>query len=288
MRHRTYWTAWMAAGLLSLVGCRSTVSPEALSVQAHTFRPNEERRGDWLDQLHAAPSAETAPAAPVADVAPAQPAAPSKPAPAEKPRTSWWHRAPREPAPEAAAAATTPAPAPPKTEAPVVGAPSPAAGAAMQRRFERGDRVLIALLGIPDEVKIEDVVDDKGMVTLPLIGDVHFEGRTTSEVESEIERIYVERLIYTSVNATVVAPDDEFFVRGEVRKEGRYALTGAMTLSKAIAVAGGYTEFANRRIVVVRRGEQTLEFNVPRIDDGLDPDPLLTRGDVVTVRRRHM
>jgi polysaccharide export outer membrane protein len=154
------------------------------------------------------------------------------------------------------------------------------------RRFERGDRVVYALLGIPDEVKNEDKVDERGMVTLPHIGEVRFEGKTTSEVERDIERIYVERKIFTYVNATVVAPDDEFFVRGEVRREGGFPLMGAMTLQKAVAVAGGYTEFADRKRANIRRGEQILQFNMREIETGRQEDPLLMRGDIIYVPRR--
>ncbi|MBL7114485.1 MAG: polysaccharide export protein [Kiritimatiellae bacterium] len=153
------------------------------------------------------------------------------------------------------------------------------------RALERGDRVTIQVDG-PESSRIEDMIDGLGMVTLPHIGAVRLAGRTTSEVENAIEKAYIDGKIFRYVNVTVVSLDDEFFVKGEVKKEGRFQLTGNMTLAKALVVAGGFTEFAKTSRIEIKRGNEILRFDMKRIDRGEEPDPLIRRGDVIKVFRR--
>jgi polysaccharide export outer membrane protein len=154
------------------------------------------------------------------------------------------------------------------------------------RLLVRGDRLTISLLGIPEPQQIEDVIDDSGNISLPHIGDVRVVDRRTSEAESAIRRAYIDGQIYRDINVIIVSKDDEFFVRGEVKREGRYSLTGAMTLVKAISVAGGYTEFADKNEAEIMRGDELLKFDMKRIHEGRDRDPPIKRGDIVNVRRR--
>lgn len=264
-----------AAGtLLACAGCWTT--PSGARLLPERYQPETQRPGDWYSSLHpdaqvarAEPPPPRTPAAPAARVStvPAAPAAPAAPA---TPRASGAQ--------------------PPAAQPPAMTAAQTAADNAL-RTFVRGDRVLIALLGVPvtDKDKIEDIVDDRGCVSLPHIGAVRFEGRSPADIEEEIERLYVvDKQIYKSINVSVISPDDEFFVRGEVRKEGRFPLTGGMTLSKAIAVASGFGEFADRKQVEIRRGEERIRCDMGKIDRGELPDPPVKRGDIIFVDRRWM
>ncbi len=159
------------------------------------------------------------------------------------------------------------------------------AGDQRLRALERGDRVTIHLNG-PDTSRIEDMIDGLGMVTLPHIGAIRLAGRTTSEVEKAIEKAYIDEKIFKYINVTVVSLDDEFFVKGEVKKEGRFLLTGNMTLAKALVVAGGFTEFAKSSRIEIKRGNEILRFDMKKIDKGEEQDPLIRRGDVIKVFRR--
>jgi len=154
------------------------------------------------------------------------------------------------------------------------------------RILKRGDRIVISLRGIPSREDIEDVIDDEGNITLPLIGTVTIERRTTSEAERMIEKAYTEGKYYSKINVIVVAPDYEYFVRGEVQRPGRYPLAGDLTLLQIIAAAGGYTDFAKRAKIEIRRGGSVLECNANRIDKGRERDPLIKPGDIIMVPRR--
>lgn len=154
------------------------------------------------------------------------------------------------------------------------------------RVLQPGDRLEIYLHGIPEPQQLPAVIDENGFITMPLIGQVRVAGMTGSEVERLIERLYVEQEFYRQITCVVIPPTIQFFMRGEVRQPGRYPLTRDVTLLQAIALAGGYTEYAQPRRVTVLRGPATFRVNVLRVERGEDPSPPIEPGDIIVVPRR--
>jgi len=81
------------------------------------------------------------------------------------------------------------------------------------------------------------------------------------------------------------------YVTGEVTKPGAQVLVnGRMSIVQAIAMAGGFTDFAKRKDVIVMRktarGMETLHFNYKEaLDDSNHHEPLqLMPGDTVVVK----
>lgn len=153
------------------------------------------------------------------------------------------------------------------------------------RLLSRGDRLKVSLRGIPRPEEINNVVDEQGEITLPFIGQVRVAGMSPSDAERLIEETYVQRGIYRSINVIVVAEDKVYFVQGEVARQGKFSMSGDVTLLQAITEAGGYTPFANRRNVKVIRGEEVLFFNARDIANGRAPDPVLSADDIIVVLR---
>lgn len=156
----------------------------------------------------------------------------------------------------------------------------------VQRVLSRGDRIMISLRGIPRAEEIKNVIDGLGEVTLPLIGQVRVAGLTTSDAERLVESTYVERGFYRNINVIVVAEDKVYFVQGEVSRQGKFAMSGDVTLLQAITEAGGYTPFANRRNVKVIRGDQVIFYNARDIENGKENDPPVLADDIIVVQRR--
>jgi len=153
-------------------------------------------------------------------------------------------------------------------------------------RLRYGDPVIIFLRGIlPKDDQIEDIVDERGYVTLPYVDDVLAAGRTSSELEREIQRIYIERQIYRSVTVSVVSPSQSFFVQGEVRQPQRYPLVSGTTVLQAIAAAGGYTEYAEPRKVSLTRGRDVKVINMRDVERNPQQDLSVESGDVIRVPR---
>ena len=157
---------------------------------------------------------------------------------------------------------------------------------AWARVFRSGDRVIITLSGIPRPEERQDVIDDTGKVSLPFVGGIVIEGKTPSEAKRMIEQAYIDGGFYRSISVTIVAQEEEFFVRGEVRRPGRHPWRSGMTLTQAIIAAGGYTEFARPGQVQLIRKEVKNVHDVNRIEAGRDRDPPVEPGDTIIVGRR--
>ena len=165
---------------------------------------------------------------------------------------------------------------------------SPASGRdlASLKPLDSGDRISIYLTGIPTPEQIRDIIDGNGNVNLPLIGEVNMAGKTAAEAEQYIESRYVDDGYYRKITVSVVPQEGEFYVRGEVKREGKYVMTGTVTLLQTIAEAGGYTDYANSRRVKVKRGEDVFEYDVRKIEELEAEDPVIESGDIIIVPRR--
>jgi polysaccharide biosynthesis/export protein len=78
------------------------------------------------------------------------------------------------------------------------------------------------------------------------------------------------------------------YVMGEVTKPGSMPITGPMTVVQALAVAGGFKEFANpKKIRILRKGSngtvQTIDFDYRDAIASPDRPLLLQPGDTVIV-----
>jgi polysaccharide export outer membrane protein len=147
--------------------------------------------------------------------------------------------------------------------------------------------IRITITDVPQS-NVEDRVDDYGNVTLPMIGDVLAEGKTTARLEEEIRGLYVEKGIYKSPQITVILTKDRFFyVEGEVRAGGgQLVFTSGITLMRAIAMAGGWGEWADRRNVTITRGDQRITVDCTVIEQDPSQDVEIRPGDKIKVPRR--
>jgi polysaccharide export outer membrane protein len=147
-----------------------------------------------------------------------------------------------------------------------------------------GDPIAIEIFG-PSRQNITEVIDEKGFVNLQHIGRIQAAGKTTSELENEIERLYIENDIFKWLTVNVVGGVRIYYVRNEVRRPGMYQIRGTTTFLQAIATAGGYSEFANPKRVKILRDGKTIEVNAVEIEDNPDQDFEIESGDVIIVPR---
>jgi polysaccharide export outer membrane protein len=129
-----------------------------------------------------------------------------------------------------------------------------------------------------------------GNISLPLLNDVHAAGLTPMELRDELMRKLTDYIPHPEVS--VIVNDVHSFkvaVIGQVPKPNRYELKSAATVMDALAMAGGFTEFASRSRVVVIRGNgaktERIPFDYEKVRDG-DPKQVnfrLQSGDIVLV-----
>ena len=153
------------------------------------------------------------------------------------------------------------------------------------------------LIGVSDVLHIvvwkePDLTQDAtvrldGMITLPLLGDIKAAGRAPGELakslSSEFERFVESPRVTVSIGQATSA---RIYVVGQMVKPGEFALSGHMTVLKALALAGGFKEFARPEgIVIIREDQSVIPFNYKRVADGkeLQQNVLLAAGDTIVV-----
>jgi polysaccharide export outer membrane protein len=151
--------------------------------------------------------------------------------------------------------------------------------------------VLAVLFWREKDLSVEHiVVRPDGMITLPIINDIHASGLTPDELRRKVMEAagrYVE-----DANATVVVKDinsRRVFVTGQVQKPGPYPLGAPTTVLQMLSMAGGVSEFAKKSKISVMRteGSQTksYKFNYKEVVEGknLQQNILLKPGDTIVV-----
>lgn len=149
----------------------------------------------------------------------------------------------------------------------------------------RGDVLRINVWKEPDLTQ-EATVRLDGMITVPLIGDVQAAGRVPSQLAAALDAGFARFVESPRVTVGVVQANARLYVMGEVVRPGEFVLTGDMTVLKALALAGGFKEFAKRDDIIILREDRTvLPFNYRRVAEGKDvaQNVLLAPGDTIIV-----
>ena len=129
-----------------------------------------------------------------------------------------------------------------------------------------------------------------GKISLPLINDIQAAGYTPlqlKELLTEKFNAYVENPI-VSVMVTE-ANSMKVYVSGQVKTPGVYRLRSEMTLLQIISMAGGFTEWADQKKILIIRHEsgkmKRYIVNYKRIVNGIAPKTniILKAGDSIIV-----
>jgi len=152
------------------------------------------------------------------------------------------------------------------------------------------DHLSINVWKEPDLTKNIPVRSD-GKISLPLVGEMQASGRTPLQLESDISsrlRNYI-----TAPEVTVIVEQinsKKYNILGYVGKPGAYALTLSTTVMDAIALAGGFKDFAKSKGVYILRqnpdGTQArLNFNYKDFIKGknLSQNVKVEPGDMIIV-----
>ena len=149
-----------------------------------------------------------------------------------------------------------------------------------QYQLGSGDRVKISVFG-QDDLSMEVRLPDVGTINYPFLGEIKLVGLTADEVEKKIyDGLLGDYLVNPSVSVAIVEYRP-FFIDGEVKRPGGYPYQPGLSVNKAAALAGGYTERAARdKITIIREKDgRTNEFTVT-VSDMIQP------GDIITINQR--
>jgi polysaccharide export outer membrane protein len=187
-----------------------------------------------------------------------------------------------------AALATTPAATAFTAENRPPEAPAPGSFGESEYRLGPEDQLQFFVWKEPD-LSTTVVVRPDGKVSLPLIGEIEAVGKTAKQLQEETtKRLHqfvtdpVVSVIVTQVNSPKIS------VLGQVKRPDMYRLKQRMTVLDAIALAGGFTEYADRdKVVIIRNGKwgvQRIKLNLkPLIQDGKNSLAYVQPADTVYV-----
>lgn len=157
------------------------------------------------------------------------------------------------------------------------------------------------LIGVADVIRVtvwrdaslstETAVRPDGAITVPLVGEIEAAGRTAAQVKEQLERrlaAYVKDAVVTV--AVVEVNSYRFTVAGSVERPGMFTPRYYVTVSEAIALAGGPNRFASPDDTVVIRPRAAgnparIPVDYEKILSGARPDQniVVLPGDTVLV-----
>lgn len=139
------------------------------------------------------------------------------------------------------------------------------------------DVLAISVWKEPDLTKAVPVRSD-GKISLPLVGEIEATGKTPLQLERDLTEKLKGFITAPEVNVIVQQVNSrKFNVLGEIAKPGSYPLTASTTIMDAIAIAGGFRDFAKKTGVYILRkapdGRETrLNFNYKSFIKGKNSD----------------
>ena len=129
-----------------------------------------------------------------------------------------------------------------------------------------------------------------GKISIPLIDEVQAAGLTPLQLKEILTEKFKKFIDSPSVSVIVMEANSfKVYVSGQVRTPGVYRLRGETTLLQIIPMAGGFTDWANQRKILIIRKENGVEkritVNYKKIVQGKEPisDCLLKSGDTIIV-----
>jgi polysaccharide export outer membrane protein len=130
-------------------------------------------------------------------------------------------------------------------------------------------------------------VDDRGIINLPLLRDVHAGGKTARELERELaKKLGAKFLQSPQVTVSIKEYNSQrVTIEGAIKTPGVHALKGQTTLMQLVAMSGGLDSATSDSTIVVFRNTDgkryAARFDFNAVKTGQAEDPLILPGDVV-------
>ena len=119
-------------------------------------------------------------------------------------------------------------------------------GVDTEAAIRQGDSVSIRITGVSPEINQVEEVNEFGTITLPFIKEVKADGLTPGVLAKKIERTYIDGGYFNKLSVSVILGPRDLYVRGEVRAPGRVPWTPGLTVVKAVSLAGGFSDYADK------------------------------------------
>ena len=114
-----------------------------------------------------------------------------------------------------------------------------------------------------------------GKISFPLLDDIQADGQTPLELKKDIQNKLKGFISNPVVTVTVTSPaSKKIYILGEVVRTAEYPLVKNLTVLQAFALAGGFTQWASKKEIILFRKEdgkdKTIRINYKNILNGKD------------------
>lgn len=134
------------------------------------------------------------------------------------------------------------------------------------------------------------IVRPDGFVSFPLIGDIKASGRSVDELRAAIQDKMAEFVPDTPISVVLMQIGSaKVYVVGKVNRPGMYVMGHTMTVTQALALAGGLNAFADEDSIQILRTvdgkQQAIVFDYGQVASGknLESNIVLQPHDTVVV-----
>jgi polysaccharide export outer membrane protein len=142
-----------------------------------------------------------------------------------------------------------------------------------------GDSVRIHVFGEDDLSFDQLLIGQNGRISYPFLGELAVAGKTASQLQAQLTAgLKPDYLVDPRISVSVVKYRP-FFVNGEVRSPGGVNFQPGLTLRKAVSLAGGFTERANKKTALV-----ISDSDPDRREREVGLDYSVQPGDIITVQ----
>ena len=126
------------------------------------------------------------------------------------------------------------------------------------------------------------MLDAKGEVKLPQIGNIKLQGLTIIEATAVLEKAYSQ--FVQKPNVTIRVLTNQVTVLGEVKSQGNYIFSSDnIRLVDLIGKAQGFTDYARTKNVQIIRGEKQFKVDLTNSYNVANKEVIIYPGDVVYV-----
>jgi polysaccharide export outer membrane protein len=129
-----------------------------------------------------------------------------------------------------------------------------------------------------------------GKISIPLINEVQAAGLTPLQLREILIEKFRKYIDNPNISVIVMEANSfKVYISGEVKTPGVYKLRSENSLLQLIPMAGGFTEWANQKKILIIRNEngkeKRIKVNYKKIVDGKEPisNCILKPGDTIIV-----
>jgi protein involved in polysaccharide export with SLBB domain len=143
-------------------------------------------------------------------------------------------------------------------------------------RLGSGDKISITVFD-EKELSLEKIrLSDAGTISYPMLGEIKVLGLTVSQLENLVASQLKGRYLVDPKVTVSIDEYRQFYVSGFVKTPGGFPFQPGLTVLKAVSLAGGFHERANKSKVIVFHENDATEYK-------LGTESPVSPGDTITV-----